>query len=164
MARWQITIIDPLNVVPPLVLVNIAGGYSRSIIQQIGLAELTAAGNPILQGTARPGDRYIWEMQAQLLEADKLHLEALIDEQQDRFSRLQDGHLLWIDEVEYLPPKPLARQKPLLSGSAVSVHGKITGFPIVPVIFAIQQTPQHVGVSADGYHKLTEFTVTEIPG
>jgi hypothetical protein len=162
MARWQLTIIDPLNVVPPLVLIDVADGYNRSIIQQIKLADFTVAGNPIVEGTGTPGDRYTWEMQVPLSEIDKLHFEALIDEQQHRLSKLQDGHLLWVDEIEYLPPKPLIRQKPLLPGSSTTVFGKVTGFPIVPVIIAVQKAPQHIGVGQNGYYKLTEFTVVEV--
>jgi hypothetical protein len=163
MARWQLTIIDPLNVVPPLVLIDVAEGYSRSIIQQIRPAEFTAAGNPIVEGVATRGDRFAWEIQVPLSQEKAMHLEALIDEQQHRLSTLTNGALYFADEIEYLPLKPLARQKTILPGTSITRFGKVTGFPILPVMIVVQKSPQHIGVGVDGYYKLVEFSVTEWP-
>jgi hypothetical protein len=163
MARWQLTIIDPLNVVPPLVLTDVAEGYSRSIIQQIRPAEFTAAGNPIVEGVSSRGDRFTWEIQVPLSQEDAMHLEALIDEQQHRLSTLGDGVLYFADEIEYVPLKPANRQKSILPGTSITRFGKITGFPVVPAMIVVQSTPKHIGVGQDGYYKLFEFTVIEWP-
>jgi hypothetical protein len=163
MARWQLTIIDPQNVVPPLVLTDVAEGYSRSLIQQIRPAEFTQSGNPIVEGVSSRGDRLTWEIQVPLNQDDTLHLEALIDEQQHRLSTLGDGALYFVDEIEYLPPKPVSRQKSILPGSSINAFGKITGFPIVPVMIVVQATPKHIGVGQEGNYKLFEFTAIEWP-
>ncbi len=166
MARWELTISDPQNTIPPLVLRTFADGYDRSIVQQISLAEYTQQGNPILQGTATPQMRFTWAINGFFSEDDVLHLMALIEEQQRRFAALGSGHLILADEMEYLPPtNVVARQKPIVPGTVRTIVGQQTGFPLLPVMIAIDKTPPQAGTTAGGeYYKALSFTMTELLG
>lgn len=166
MARWELTISDPQNTIPPLVLRTFATGYDRSVIQQIGLTEFTQQGNPILEGTATPQMRFTWAINGFFAEDDVLHLMALVEEQQRRFAALGDGHLILADEMEYLPPtNVVARQKPIVGGSQRTIVGQQTGFPLLPVMIAIDKTPPQAGTTNGGeYYKALSFNMIELLG
>lgn len=163
MARWQVTIRDPLGVLPDLAIANLAGGYSRNVVQQISLAEFTRSGNAVLKGTTTP-HRYSWQIVARMAELDALHLFALIQRQQERYAALADGHLLLVDEVEYLIPRSV-QPYAVVAGSTISpLTGTVTGFGIVPVLLEISDNPvAHLGVSGAGdYYKIVTFKATEV--
>lgn len=157
-----ITITDPMNQMPPLILRNIADGYSRGYVQSLSLGEQTAAGNLSIKGRYTKAF-YTWDLSARIADDEALHLQALCSLQQQRYQVLGDGHLLLQDEVDYLVPE--TPQRSIVGGSARTIAGKPTGFGILKVMIQLDPKYQaYLGArTTDGSRfKSITFKATEV--
>jgi hypothetical protein len=122
MARWQLTLRDPLGTLAPLDLSVFEGdgGYTRDRYSQ-KVERHNRAGRPVITGPSY-GYRYIWTLGLILSDLDCLRLE--------RFERAQQarGGLIFDDEVTYVCPEPSPHSRSLISGSQISVSDAISGF------------------------------------
>jgi hypothetical protein len=160
--RWEVTLRDPFELLPDLVLRDFGdSGYTRSMVQQTQAPNFLAAGNPVIFGTLSPA-RYLWGLAADLSEPAALMFEAIVLEQDRRYSAAQDGHWLLIDELEYLPPE-LSLARDLVPGSELSVGGLSTGFGLFKVKLQVaEQYKTQRGRGSSGNVKLIQFTAVEV--
>jgi len=163
MARWQITIQDPLAGLPNIVMDVPRAAYLRSQVQRVTVGDFTQQGNTLLEGTAS-AKRFTWEITTRLGEDDMLLFMAHVQLQQERYAAFGDGRMTMIDEVEYLPPTDAINQKPILIASDKLVFGKLTGFGVLPVFIEVAQDPNQVGIENSLNLKTITFTATELIG
>lgn len=160
MARWDVTLIDPSSTLSPLILGPFQeDGYDRSRIGQ-SVDRINAAGKPVIVG-ASYGDRYLWTLKLLLTEPSALLLEL--------FEELQNTteYLILQDEVDYLKPKAIGFQKPMLTGSERMVGASaVSGFfrGAVWISFPDKGAPKHAGVRGDTLYKTITLQATEIVG
>lgn len=162
MARWQITLRDPLNQIPDVVMEAFApDGYSRSPVNTKTFAEFTANGTGLIEGPTG-GTRYLFNVTVDLALPDALRLEAMAELQNERLDAgSATHHLLLIDEVEELPPVT-SQPRPLI-GSTTTSYGKTYGFGTFQVKLDFPQNPKKWnGREAGVDFKLITFTATEV--
>jgi hypothetical protein len=103
--RWQLTLKDPLNLIPPLLLGSFVGGQGcdRAKVGQT-IDRHNQPGRPVVTG-ASYGYRYLWTINLALREDEALRLE--------RYEQLQNqrGYLVFEDEVDYVVPEPTPYKK-----------------------------------------------------
>lgn len=159
----RLTIRDPLNAIPDLVIESFDdGGYSRSIVQQIQSPTFTATGVGLLTGTIARY-RFTWELAVSLPKLQALHLESFVMLQDRRYSARQDGRMILIDEFDEVPPEPSPHSKTLLASS--TLNGLAYGYAQFNVKLMLgdrHKTGQ--GVAGDGTEqKLVQFSAIELP-
>jgi hypothetical protein len=160
MSRWQVTLRDPLNTLPPLVLSHYRGegGYDRARVSQ-KVDRHNAAGRPVVVGPSY-GYRYLWTLGLLLTEDKSLLLE--------RYERVQAerGYLVFDDETDYLTPEPAPHSRSLLAGTTKTIADSVTGFGrfAVWIYFPEDGAPQHLGMVGSVPWKGMTLLVHEIPG
>jgi hypothetical protein len=163
MARYTFTLtLDDLTIVasPP------PDQFLRSIVQK---SELTFDGlspnnTPLFSGETSPNwdRRYQWVVSVEVTEMDALIIEAMLREQ-------TENNLIELkDEYEYLELQT-GQQKPMISGSEVTIGTRTTGFFQGNVWMSVGEAHKtHLGAvgcdpTMDDIYKKVEFTLTEIP-
>lgn len=163
MARWQITLRDPLNEIPDLTLETFGrDGYDRSIVQQVDTPSFTATQSIVVAGTfAEP--RYTWEIGVSLPEDEMLHLQAMIMLQDRRIAAGDEDWLILVDEMQPLPPETSPHRKTLLIPIATA-YSMVYGFGVFNVILRLAEQPETIEGSLEGeVQYLVQFSAIEVP-
>jgi hypothetical protein len=144
MARWQLTLKDPLNTLPALNLGTFqAGGdgYDRARFSQ-SVDRVNKSGRPVVVGPSYEY-RYVWTLGLAMPEDDALLLERYLGVQKLR------GYLVLEDEIQFLTPEPSPHSRSLLSGTTKTIADGITGLGRFAVWGSLPEdgAPAHAGMA-----------------
>lgn len=172
MARWQITIRQPGATPSPnigtLTLSRWAGDRpQRRRASHVSVGDRTPANVLTLQGSALISTySYFWPISTLITEIQKDQFEAMLNWQDSRYGSGQDGHLLFTEEIEYLPPETTGSHSRTLIGGTTAVTGwsQTKGFGEFKVKLIVgEDYLSHAGFSSSlGNAKLLQFIAYEL--